>query len=91
VSPEPDPRCEIVVPNEFRENLRKLTKKDKALADAYGKEIAAVAQNPQRVGKRSVEPKDTRHVHVKRHWVLWWRVDGNRVILLDCGHHDEFF
>lgn len=81
----------LVVPDAFRTRLRKLTAKDSTLRQAFEKKIAAVQVYPMTLGQRSVNPPNTRHVHVKNHWVLFWSVEGNEVTLLDCGHHDEFF
>ncbi len=85
------PSWAIVRGKEFETRLKKLTKKDSALRTVFEKKIRAVVKSPLTTGRRSVSPPNTRHVHVKSHWVLWWRVEGNKIIFLECGHHDEFF
>jgi len=46
---------------------------------------------PLRAGKRTKFPGDSRHIHVKSNWVLFWRVKGDTVVFVECGRHDEFF
>ncbi len=75
----------------FKKKLETLTKRDAALFVAFEKRIRAVLQNPLGMGKRCVEPSDTRHIHVKSKWVLFWRVKGDTVTFVDCGRHHEFF
>ena len=82
---------EIEYTDEFKAKLRKLTKRDPVLRDAFQKKFRAIVENPTTMGKRSVKPRDLRHDHVKSHWVIFWRVEGTRITFLDCGHHDEFF
>lgn len=81
----------MVVPDAFKARLHQLTSRDPILKDAFQKKIKAVLEYPTTIGKRSVHPSDTRHIHVKDHWVLFWSVKGKEVTLLDRGHHDEFF
>jgi len=75
----------------FKKKLDNLTRRDAVLREAFEKKIRAVVENPLGVGKRCVRPIDTRHVHVKSKWVLFWRMKGDIVTLVDCGRHDEFF
>ncbi len=54
---------------------------------------ARILRTPSAIGKASVEPKDTRHVHVGAHGVLWWKIHkaALEVEFIDIGHWDAFF
>ena len=86
-----DPAYRIEIEPHFKSKLKKLVRRNPDLERAFDEAIRAVCKSPLGVGKRSKIPMNTRHVHVKNHWVLFWRVEGHTIFLLDCGHHDEFF
>jgi hypothetical protein len=52
-----------------------------------------VLKTPSAIGNVSVDPKDTRHVHVGAHGVLWWKIHkaAKEVEFIDIGHWDAFF
>lgn len=76
---------------EFKAALQRLTRKDPVLRRAFEKKIRGVCASPLKMGERMKFPPDKRKIHVKNHWVLFWKVEGNVVKFLECGHHDEFF
>lgn len=86
-----NPVYKIEIEPHFKSKLKKLVHRNPDLERAFDETIKAVCKFPLGMGKRSKIPTDTRHIHVKNHWVLFWRVKGNTTWLLDCGHHDDFF
>lgn len=79
------------IEDNFKSNLNKLIRRNPDLERAFKETIDAVIRNPLTMGKRSKFPSNSRHIGVKSHWVLWWRVEGNIITMLACGHHDDFF
>ncbi len=88
---EPDSKWVIIVGHRFEAKLKKLTKKNQPLREAYEKKIRDVVSRPTTIGKRSKNPPNTRHMKVMGHWVLWWMVEGNEITFIHCGHHNDFF
>jgi hypothetical protein len=64
--------------------------KTRQLVDGMEKRILQI---PESVGRVSVDPPGTRHVHVGSHGVIWWRVfpREEEVEFIDIGHWDDFF
>lgn len=77
--------------DKFNEDIARLTKRNPDLEDALRSKIAEVQRYPLRSGKRSKYPSETRHLHVKSDWIIFWRVEGDTVVLLSCGRHDKYF
>ena len=76
---------------EFERKVRELTSRNPALRKALESRVKSILNNPLKVGKRTKDPPDTRHLHVKGRWVVFWRVKGREITLLDFGRHDDFF
>ena len=68
-----------------------MTRKDPILRAAFESKVHEIMLLPLRAGKRTKFPGDSRHIHVKSDWVLFWRVKGDTVVFVECGRHDEFF
>ena len=74
---------------EFRDQYRRLTKKNKQLEQKIDDKIKLVAANPTKVGKpKTGNLKYTFGTHVAIHFVIIYMVVDNNIIFLYIDHHD---
>lgn len=84
---------ELQVTEKCEREIRKLTTKNRALADALKKKIAQILENPGHFKPLGNVLKGTRRVHVDSCFVLIYEIDESikAVRLLRFAHHDDAY
>jgi YafQ family addiction module toxin component len=78
---------------ELTRKLKKIKKKDKYLFDIIMDKIDEIIENPTRYKPLRYKMKDYRRVHIKKSFVLIFKVDeDNQTIKFeDFEHHDKIY
>jgi mRNA-degrading endonuclease RelE of RelBE toxin-antitoxin system len=74
---------------EFRDQFRRLTKKDKPLQDRLDKKIKQIVQNPTLGDPKSYDLKYTRGSHVNPYVIVYMIIEeAHAILFLYVDHHD---
>jgi addiction module RelE/StbE family toxin len=77
---------------EFREQYRRLIKKNKPLQSKIDDKIKQIAANPATIGKpKTGNLKYTRGSHVADHFVIVYMIIEDNIIFLYVDHHDSVY
>ncbi len=94
--PEPDQATaenpfEIYIPDDVRDQLSYIKKKDKELYDQLNKRFKKIRRDPECGEILSHDKAGYREVHVKDHWVVIYRVDRDTrtVVITHLGKHEK--
>ena len=79
-----------LLPSHFHKQFKKLTKKDAALEQRFGKKIKAICENPEIGEPKSHNLKGLRGDHVDP-FVIIYGVFGDFVVFVHVDHHDKAY
>ena len=73
----------------FRDQYRKLTKKNKSLQPKIDNKIKQIVANPTKIGKpKTANLKYTYGSHVADHFVIVYMIIEDNILFLYVDHHD---
>jgi addiction module RelE/StbE family toxin len=75
---------------DFKNQFKKLTKKDKKLDDRLSKKIRQIIQNPELGDPKSHNLKYTRGSHVDP-FVIVYMIIGDTILFIYVDHHDFIY
>ena len=77
----------------LKKKLKKLAKKDPKQVDIILRKVDEILADPGRYKNLRSPLEDWRRVHIDKHFVLCYSIDGNQkvVTLEDYDHHDRIY
>ena len=75
---------------EFKDQYKKLTKKDKALQERLDRKIVQIALNPSLGDPKGYNLKYTRGTHVNP-YVIVYMIIRNTILFIYVDHHDSIY
>ena len=84
---------QIKTTDEFEEQFKKLTRKNRALAEVFAKAILKLKENPYAGKPLTHELKGLRSLHISGRWRLIYDVHENQklIILRSIGHRKRIY
>ena len=79
-----------LLPGHFHKQFKKLTKKDAALEQRFGKKIKAICENPEIGEPKSHHLKGLRGDHVDP-FVIIYGIFGDFIVFVHVDHHDKAY
>lgn len=82
---------DLYVLPECEKEIKKLTRRNKALKNELRKKLSQILKDPDRFKPLKKPLAGLRRVHVGKVFVLLFQVSKNRVVLVRFKHHDEVY
>jgi len=76
---------------EFDIIFEKLQKKNTKHREIITKKLREILRNPEHYKPLRHDMKGYRRVHIDKSFVLIFKIEGNRIIVQDYGHHDDIY
>ncbi|HLD85395.1 MAG TPA: type II toxin-antitoxin system mRNA interferase toxin, RelE/StbE family [archaeon] len=76
---------------EFERIFEKLQKKNKKQSDIIINKIREIIQNPEHYKPLSHTLKFHRRVHIDKSFVLVFKIEGSKLVIMDYDHHDNIY
>jgi addiction module RelE/StbE family toxin len=88
---EPDQPYDLFFPDTVKDQLSRVTRKDKTLCEQLKKRFKKLRNNPECGEILSYDKAHHREVHVKGHWVIIYRTDydTHTIVIVKIGIHDR--